>query len=230
VTDEPDARRVAELAEQIATRGERLRTLVEARAERPVRVVAVTKGHPAEVAVAAVAAGFRELGENYAQELAAKAPVLAASAPVWHFIGRLQSNKVRLVAPLVDVWQTVDRGSLVDAIALRSPGARVLVQVDLAGLAGRGGCTRAEAEPLVARAAAAGLRVEGLMGVGPPGPPEGSREGFRWLRGEADRLGLVEASMGMSADIEVALSEGATIVRVGSALVGERPSPRTGLG
>ena len=220
----------ARLVEQIAERGERLRTLVASRARRPVRVVAVTKGHPVEVARAVLAAGFRELGENYAQELLAKAPALAGEDPVWHFIGRLQSNKVRQLAAVVGLWQSVDRASLVDELARRVPGARVLVQVDLAGSPGRGGCARTDVEVLVARATAAGLVVEGLMGVGVPGPPEASRDGFRWLRTEADRLGLVETSMGMSGDLEVALAEGATIVRVGSALVGERPPSRAGLG
>jgi pyridoxal phosphate enzyme (YggS family) len=219
-----------QLVEEIAARGEQLRALVASQARRPVRVVAVTKGHPVEVARAVLDAGFRDLGENYAQELLAKAPALVEEDPEWHFIGRLQSNKVRQLAPVVGLWQSVDRASLVDELARRVPGARVLVQVDLAGLAGRGGCARGDAEALVERAAAAGLAVEGLMGVGVPGPPEASREGFRWLRTEADRLGLVEASMGMSGDLEVALSEGATMVRVGSALVGERPPPRAGLG
>ncbi len=228
-----DPRQVDRLAERIAERGEALRARIEALASGPVRIVAVTKGHPVEVAAAAVAAGFGDLGENYAQELVGKARELEghpAVRPRWHFIGNLQTNKVRSLAPLVDLWQTVDRASLVQELARRSSGARVLVQVDLAGIAGRGGCPRSDTAQLVGLALDAGLDVVGLMAVGPPGPPEDSREGFAWLRREAETLGLPEVSMGMSGDLEVAVAEGATMVRVGSALVGERCVPRRGLG
>jgi pyridoxal phosphate enzyme (YggS family) len=213
--------RVDALAAEIAERGAALRTRIESLAQGPVKVLAVTKGHPAEVAQAALQAGYDALGENYAQELRDKAPLVGPAE--WHFIGRLQSNKVRLIADTVSVWQSLDRDSVVDAVARRVPGARVMLQVDLAGIEGRGGCDRADVPRLLERARDAGLEVVGLMGVGPPGDPEDSREGFRWLAGEASSLGLSEVSMGMSADLEVALQEGTTMVRIGSALVGERP-------
>ncbi len=216
-----DSTRVAELAEQIAQRAEVLRRRIDAVARGPVEVVAVTKGHPAVVAAAAIEAGFEALGENYAQELRDKVPLVSGAE--WHFIGRLQSNKVRLIAESVSVWQSLDRDSAIDAVAKRAPGAKVMIQVDLAGLEGRGGCGRAEVPRLVERSVEAGLSVVGLMGVGPPGDPEDSRPGFRWLAKEAAALDLPEVSMGMSADLEVALSEGSTMVRVGSALVGPRP-------
>jgi uncharacterized pyridoxal phosphate-containing UPF0001 family protein len=123
---------------------------------------------------------------------------------------------------VVELWQTVDRLSLVGALARRAPGARVLVQLDLAGLPGRGGCDPAEAASLVGAARTAGLQVEGLMGVGPPGDPEDARPGFRLLGALADELGLRERSIGMSADVDVAVEEGSTMVRVGTALVGPR--------
>jgi PLP dependent protein len=212
-----------ELVEAIAGRGADLRRRIAEHTDRDVRIVCVTKAHPPEVAAAARLAGFEDLGENYAQELKAKARDLEAVGPVrWHFIGRLQTNKVRLVAADVDLWHTVDRGSLAAEIAKRAPGARVLVQLDLAGIEGRGGCDPADAPALVARCRDLGLAVEGLMGVGPPGPAEDARAGFRLLSALADDLGLAERSMGMSGDLEVAVEEGATIVRVGSALVGPR--------
>lgn len=215
---------VDRLAGEIAGRAESVRRRVALAATRDVLVVAVTKGHPPEVAAAALRCGFGDLGENYAAELAAKAALLGAGPEVrWHFVGRLQSNKVRRIVGVVGLWQSLDRASVVDELARRAPGADVLVQVDLAGIPGRGGCPRGEAAALVQRCAEAGLAVRGLMGVGPPGEPEDAREGFRWLRAEADALGLDEVSMGMSADLEVALEEGATIVRVGSDLVGPRP-------
>jgi PLP dependent protein len=217
------------LVEQIQERAEAVRARVAACTDREVRIVCVTKAHPVEVAAAAFAAGFDDLGENYAQELQAKAVALDGSAADrslhWHFIGRLQSNKVRLLAPTVTLWHTVDRASLADEIARRAPGAHVLVQLDLAGMPGRGGIDPAEVPVLVAHCTAAGLVVEGLMGVGVPGPPEASRAGFRLLDTMAADLGLRERSMGMSGDLEVAVDEGATIVRIGSALVGPRTSP-----
>lgn len=193
-----------------------------------VRIVAVTKGFGPDAVAAAVEAGLADVGENYAQELLAKAKDLgarpgAAAEPHWHFIGRLQRNKIRKIAGLVRLWQSVDRPELAAEIARRSPGARVLVQVDIAGIGGRGGCLPEETEGLVQGCRDAGLDVAGLMAVGAPGPPEHSRTGFRLLASQAEGLGLSELSMGMTADIDVAVEEGATMVRVGTALFGPRP-------
>ena len=215
------------LVGSIAARAAALRARIAEVTDREVTLVAVTKGHPPEVAAAALEAGCADLGESYAQEMLPKVELLGdrtgpAGSPRWHFIGRLQSNKVRQLAGAVALWHTVDRGSLADEIARRAPGAAVLVQLDLAGLPGRGGCDPAEAPALVRRCVEAGLEVRGLMGVGAPGPPEVARPGFRLLAQLADELGLAERSMGMSGDLEVAVEEGSTIVRVGTALVGAR--------
>ncbi len=148
-------------------------------------------------------------------------------APAFHFIGRLQRNKVRGLAGIVACWQTVDRVALAAEIARRAPGAKVLVQLNLSGEPQKGGCDPVEAEPLVDQARALGLDVRGLMGIGPAGPPETARPGFRRLVALADRLGLPERSIGMSADLEVAVAEGSTQVRVGQDLFGPRP-PRSG--
>lgn len=216
-----------ELTAAIAARLAQLRRRIAELTDRDVRIVAVTKGHPAEVAAAAFEAGCVDLGESYAQELLAKRRELAEAGielPVrWHFVGRLQSNKVRQLAGVVDLWQSVDRESLAREIARRAPGARVLVQLDLAGLPGRGGCPPEEGPALVRACRDLGLDVVGLMGVGPPGPPELSREPFARLVRLADELELPERSIGMSGDVEVAVEAGATMVRVGSALVGPRP-------
>jgi PLP dependent protein len=209
------------LVEEIAARGAAVRARIAAHTDREVRIVCVTKAHPPVVAASAFAAGFGDLGENYAQELRDKAPAVG-EGPRWHFIGQLQTNKVRLVSGTVDTWHTVDRRSVVVELARRVPGTRVFVQLDLAGLPGRGGCDPAAVPALVDEACAAGLDVVGLMGVAPPGPPEEARPGFRRLRELADDLGLPERSMGMSGDLEVAVEEGATVVRIGSDLVGPR--------
>jgi PLP dependent protein len=142
-----------------------------------------------------------------------------------HFIGRLQSNKVRTLAGVVDVWETVDRSRLVAELARRASGARVLVQVDTTAEPGKGGCPLAGVPALVAEAADAGLQVEGLMTVGPTeGGPEAARPGFRAVRRLVDKFGLPACSMGMSDDLDVAVEEGSTEVRVGTALFGARPS------
>ena len=192
------------------------------------KVVAVTKGFGPDAVAAAVEAGLADIGENYAQELLAKARDLsaqpaAAIEPHWHFIGRLQRNKIRKIAGLVGLWQSVDRPELAAEIARRAPGARVLVQVDIAGIGGRGGCPPGETAGLVQGCREAGLEVAGLMAVGALGPPEQARPGFRLLAAQAEELGLAELSMGMTADIDVAVEEGATMVRVGTALFGPRP-------
>ena len=190
-----------------------------------VRLVAVTKGFDAAVARTAVAAGLSDLGESYAQELAAKAPEVGDAAR-WHFIGAIQRRKVRTIAGLVHLWHGVARVEEADEIAARAPRDAVLVQVNVTGEPQRNGCARADVEAVVVSCAAAGVDVRGLMAVAPAGPASEARPHFRWLAKEAARLGLPELSMGMSGDLEVAVEEGATIVRVGSALFGPRPVTR----
>jgi PLP dependent protein len=196
-----------------------------------VAIVAVTKGFGVDAVEAALAAGLVDIGENYAQELSDKVAGLAvpAGAPPArvHFIGRLQRNKVRHLAPIVAVWQSVDRLDLAREIATRAPGATVLVQLNLSGEPQKGGCVPADAPALVTEGRELGLDVQGLMGVGPAGPPEAARPGFRQLVTVADELDLPVRSMGMSGDLEVAVQEGSTMVRVGTDLFGPRP-PRGG--
>ena len=188
-----------------------------------VRIVAVTKGFGADAVDAALRAGITDIGESYAQELLGKAPDVKRDGARWHFIGRLQTNKVRTITEVVDVWQSVDRATLGDELAKRAPGAEVLLQVNVSNEPQKGGCAPPEVPQLVRRLRQSGLQVRGLMTVGRAGPPEVVRPGFRMLRRLADDLGLVECSMGMSDDLEVAVEEGSTMVRVGRALFGERP-------
>lgn len=188
-----------------------------------VRVLPVTKTFGIEACWAAVRAGCTAVGENYAQEVVAKLAGVEHEFGV-HFIGQLQTNKVRLLAPIVTVYETVDRPSLVTELAKRVPGAAVLIQVADHTEPGKGGCPLADAPALVSAAHDAGLTVRGLMTVGPTvGGAEAARPGFRAVRQLLDRLGLEVCSMGMTADLEVAVQEGSTQVRVGSALFGERP-------
>jgi len=183
----------------------------------------VTKGFGPEAVRAAAEAGCTAIGENYAQELVGKAEAVAATGVAVHFIGQLQSNKVRLVAGLVAVWESVDRPGIVRELAKRAPGATVLIQVDATGEPGKGGCPLVDVEALLEAAADAGLVVDGLMTVGPTtGGPEAARPAFREVRALVDRLALRTCSMGMSGDLEVAVQEGATRVRLGTALFGPR--------
>jgi PLP dependent protein len=222
----PDASTVAHNVAAVRAR------IDAAAAGREVTLVAVTKTFPASAIVAAVAAGCRAIGENYAQELVAKMADLdrltsassgsPAPRPEIHFIGHLQTNKVRMLAPVVTVWQTLDRESAIDEVARRAPGARAFVQVNVSDEPQKSGCRPEEAAALVGRGREAGLRIEGLMTIGVMGDPVAARVGFRLLRSLATSLDLPGCSMGMSDDLEIAVEEGATHVRVGSALFGPR--------
>lgn len=188
-----------------------------------VRVVAVTKGFGADAVQAAFAAGLTDIGENYAAELLAKRDEVGQAADVrWHFLGRVQRNKVRRLAPAVHLWQAVDRVAAGEEIAKWAPGAHVLVQVNVSGEPQKHGCTLEGAPPLVQQLRGLGLDVVGLMAVGPAGAPEATRTAFRAVAAMADRLQLRERSMGMTDDLETAVEEGATMIRVGRALFGPR--------
>jgi pyridoxal phosphate enzyme (YggS family) len=197
-----------------------------------VTVVAVTKGFGPDAPRAALRAGLDQLGENYAHELLDKASQVegdGGSPPCWHFLGRIQRNKVARLAPVVGCWQSVSRAEEAVAIARRSPQPQVFIEVDLSGDPGRPGCDPAEAPAVVTAAVEVGCTVRGLMTVAPlasPGDTVGqdrmSRQAFESVARLAAELGLRELSMGMSADLEAAVEAGSTMVRIGTALFGER--------
>lgn len=192
--------------------------------EGRVRLVAVTKGFGAAAVDAVARAGIVDIGESYAQEVAAKVADVTTSRPLrWHFIGHIQTNKVRTLAPIVDVWQSVDRLVAGQEIARRAPGATVLVQVNVSDEPQKGGCQPDDTPCLVGQLGDEGLDVVGLMAIGRAGPPDVVRPGFQLLSRLADALDLPERSMGMTDDLEVAVEEGSTMVRIGRALFGNRP-------
>ena len=155
----------------VAQRLAQLRAAVKAGARRgPVTICAVTKGFGADAVLLAHRLGCDAVGENYAQETIAKIAESGSAHPPVHFIGRLQTNKVKALAAVVDVWQSVDRAALVDEIAKRAPGAKVFIQVNATGEPDKGGCPLTDVAALVERARAAGLDVLGLMTVGPTTP------------------------------------------------------------
>lgn len=212
----------------------RIATIASACGRDPatVRLVAVSKTKPAEAVRAAWEAGQRDFGENYAQELAEKARALAGCDGLrWHFIGHLQSNKAKLVAPVVAAVHSVDSPSLARELGKRATqvGRTIdaLVEVSLGGEETKSGCAPADLEDVCTTIEAQpGLRLKGLMSLPPPGDPEAARKVFeaavalRNIHGGAERL--PELSMGMSGDLETAIACGATIVRVGTAIFGAR--------
>jgi PLP dependent protein len=191
-----------------------------------VRLVAATKSVPVEAIRRAAGAGVTDFGENYVQELERKRE--AGPEATWHFLGRLQSNKVRRVLDAADVVQTLEPGRAADRLSRRVAegphGVRCLVQVDLTG--SRVGVSEAKVEEFLQRLESSALEPFGLMTVAPLGRP--ARAAFRRLRELRDRVRersptVEELSMGMSADLEEAVEEGATMVRVGTAIFGHRP-------
>ena len=203
--------------------------LAALRAEIPcgVTLVAVSKAQPASAIREAYAAGQREFGENYAQEFRAKADLLSDLEDLrWHFIGALQTNKVKLIAGRVAYVHTVDRPELARELSrrllARGERARVFLEVNVGGEASKEGCAPDEAVGLSeAVRALPALDLVGLMCIPPAGADPLPH--FRLLRGLRDRLGLAELSMGMSGDYRQAIEEGATFVRIGTALFGPRP-------
>lgn len=227
-----------DIAANLARVRERIAAAVLRRGPGPaVTLIGVSKRQPVTALREALAAGLADLGENYAQELQAKqdAPELAGLPVRWHFIGALQSNKARLVVGSALI-HTVDRVSLVAALAgrARTLGITqdVLVEVNLGGEAQKAGVDPAALPALLDAISAQDgvLRCRGLMLIPPVDEPERSRPYFAALRELAARgaggrahVELRELSMGMSGDYEVAIAEGATMVRVGTAIFGARP-------
>ncbi len=197
------------------------------RAPGTIELVAVSKTWDADAVVPLIAAGQRSFGENRVVEAQAKWPALIAATPNirLHLVGQLQSNKAAEAVALFDVIHSVDRPSLVSALgkAVAAQGKRpdCLIQVNIGAEPQKGGVAIAETPALLDMARAAGLHVTGLMCV----PPAGTEAApfFALLQKLARQLGLADLSMGMSGDFETAVMLGATMVRVGSALFGERP-------
>ena len=195
-----------------------------------ITLVAVSKTQPPEAIREAYAAGQRDFGENYAQEWRAKADALADLTELrWHFIGGLQTNKVKYLAGRVHAVHTVDRPELARELSkrceARAARLKVFLEVNVAGEASKEGCAPAEVPALAAAVRALpALDLAGLMCIPPAeGDP---RPHFQLLRRLRDELGLAELSMGMSGDWQAAVEEGSTLVRIGTAIFGARSSLR----
>lgn len=188
-------------------------------------LVAVSKTVGRDEILEAYGAGHRDFGENRSHELTAKAATLPSDIN-WHFVGSLQSRKAKEISTVTAVLHSVDRQSVVRAWAKTGSRARLLVQVNLAGEEQKHGAEPESVVPLLAAAAQSDLRISGLMLIPPLArDPEESRQWFRLLREMRDDLqpdwpDLVDLSMGMTDDFEVAIEEGATLIRVGRAIFG----------
>jgi pyridoxal phosphate enzyme (YggS family) len=190
-------------------------------------VIGAAKRKPAAMIEAAIAAGLEDIGENYVQEAAEKQAIVTGAAR-WHMIGHLQRNKAKRAVEMFDVIHSVDNIELGRALGrhaeTRQQPVHVLIEVNLGGEETKSGVGPAALPDLIAALSEIpGLDVDGLMTMPPPGSPESARPFFRRLRNLRDQLGLRELSMGMTADFEVAVEEGATMVRVGTAIFGKRP-------
>jgi pyridoxal phosphate enzyme (YggS family) len=188
-------------------------------------LLAVTKVFSAAIVREAYALGLREFGENYVQEFEEKAPEVRGLAGArFHLIGHLQSNKSKRAAELFEVIQTVDSTKLARRLNETGRPLDVMLEVKLSGEQAKSGAAPEELPELIAGVrSCANLRLLGLMTMPPwSDEPENSRDYFRRLRGLAEQHGLPQLSMGMSHDLEVAIEEGATCVRVGTALFGKR--------
>ncbi len=195
-----------------------------------VQLIAVSKGHPEAAIRAAYEAGMRVFGENYAQELASKASALRDLTDLrWRFIGHLQRNKIKLIEGARATVDTVDSVRLAQAISVRATeramDVEVLIQVNVGGEAQKSGCAPDEVPQLVeAVRALPGVTLRGLMTVAPHlEDAEATRPFFAALRTLADANGLSGLSMGMTHDLEQAVAEGATMLRIGTAIFGPRP-------
>ena len=232
MTDDPAARLRALRARVAAA------ALAAGRNADCVTLLAVSKGHSAAAALALAQQGVEHFGESYLQEAIPKLDALAGMELTWHFIGRMQANKTRAVAERFSWVHGVDRLRIAERLAAQrphfAPPLNVCIQVKLASDATKGGANAALAAALVpAIAALPRLRLRGLMCLLPDGlEPASQRERFGAVRSLFDQLNrdgaaLDTLSMGMSGDLEAAIAAGATLVRIGTALFGSRPTPQS---
>ena len=236
--DRPSSAHDGEIADRLARVRERIASAAARAGREPdeVRLVVVTKDVPVERVIAAVEAGATDLGENRAQELLAKLTATAdlRPAPAWHFIGSLQRNKVSAVTGRVGMIHSIDSVALGKAVAARAAAAGstqdALLEVNVSGEPTKHGLAQDEiANALRDLAGIPGLRLRGLMTIAPEGDPGAARAVFHTLRALRDDLRatpggdhLTHLSMGMTGDFELAIEEGATLIRLGTAIFGPR--------
>jgi len=208
-------------SEEIKERLQEINKIIDAKAQNPVTLIGVTKGFTHEEVNIASELGIKNFGENYAQELLTKNPLVDPEIS-WHYIGQLQSNKIRKISHLVDVWHSVTSLKLAREIHKRNDQAQILLQVSLMGPSNSKGFEVEQLPQLISELRDMNIDISGLMTMGVPGDMVATRVVFKELRKLADTFELPECSMGMSDDFEIALESGASMIRVGSAIFGNR--------
>ncbi len=223
MTTSPASSGSTAFVERVAANLTALRTRIDSTGRDPatIRIVAVTKTFGVEAVETALSLGLTSIGENYVDELCQKRSALGDGVGTWHYLGSLQSNKIRRAVSCADVLCGVTRVKEIEKIASYQRTQRLYVQVDYTRAPGRNGVHPREVASLVLRGRTLGLDVAGLMTVAPP-DVAATRAAFRSMVEIADDLGLVERSMGMSDDLEAACELGTSELRIGRALFGAR--------
>jgi pyridoxal phosphate enzyme (YggS family) len=209
--------------EIVAERLARVRGAIDATGRSDVKVIAVTKGFDRSAIDCAQRIGLTDIGENYAQEVEEKIDAVDAGTTV-HFIGRIQRNKVRKIVDHIDLWQSVARPEILVELAKRAEAPQVLLQLRAENDTTKDGIRPDELESMLEVAQTHGVIVRGLMTIGILGDPVATQRCFVELDKVAGEFGLAERSMGMSGDYLDALAAGATMLRLGSILFGDRPA------
>ena len=208
---------------EVKERAQELVELVERKSSGRAILLPVTKGFGVREVEAMLEVGLTAVGESYAQEMLGKAELVNDSRVCWHMIGGIQRNKIKKLSTTVDLWHSVDRKEVIREISKNKKDSKILVQVDMNGRSTQGGCSPDEVPGLIECAFDSGVIVEGLMTIGVDQDIEATKNTFSDLAKLSNGMGLKEISMGMSNDFEIAIDYGATILRVGRSIFGERP-------
>ncbi len=208
--------------EGVKERAHELAEVVKTKSGGNAILLPVTKGFGVREVEAVLEVGLTKVGESYAQELLEKAKNITDNRIDWHMIGRIQRNKVKKLSETVDLWHSVDRKELIAEISKYKKGSKILIQVDMNERYQQGGCSPENVPGLIEFASDKGINVEGLMTIGVDQDVETTRNIFAELAKLSKKMGLKEISMGMSNDFEIAIDYGATILRVGRSIFGER--------
>jgi len=208
--------------EGVKERAHELAEVVKTKSGGNAILLPVAKGFGVREVEAVLEVGLTKVGESYAQELLEKAKNITDNRIDWHMIGKIQRNKVKKLSETVDLWHSVDRKELIAEISKYKKNSKILIQVDMNDRYQQGGCSPENVPGLIEFASDKGVNVEGLMTIGVDQDVETTRNIFAELAKLSKKMGLKEISMGMSNDFEIAIDYGATILRVGRSIFGER--------
>ena len=208
--------------EEVKERAQKLAEVVKTKSDGNAILLPVTKGFGAREVQAMLEVGLTKIGESYAQEILEKRKMITDNRIAWHMIGGVQRNKVRKLSETVDLWHSVDRKELITEISKYQKNSKILIQVSLNDRHKQGGCSAENVPDLIEFASDKGINVEGLMTIGVDQDIDATKNVFAELGKLSEKMGLKEISMGMSNDFEIAIDYGATILRVGRSIFGER--------